>query len=156
MSTTGRAPGAREPCPTCSGGVRRVGEGQPGAPWPDLDRFLRGQGQRDRGYEVCTKNMITKGGAPSEVCFYKRDVFAIVRTFPHADFRIRRKVAVCFVSTAVTTNCSANSVRPDPHTVGPLSFETQRYTQQESDPSSRRTVRTKEPDPSDQRRNARR
>ena len=57
-----------------------VGEGQPGAPWPDLDRFLRGQGQRDRGYEACTKNMTTKGGAPSEVCFYKRGVLAIVRS----------------------------------------------------------------------------
>ena len=60
------------------GGVRRVGEGQPGAPWPDLDRFLRGQGRRDRGYKACTKNMTTKGGAPSEVCFYKRGISAIV------------------------------------------------------------------------------
>ena len=43
-------------------GDRRVGEGQPGAPWPDLDRFLRGQGRRDRGYKACTENMTTKGG----------------------------------------------------------------------------------------------
>ena len=90
-----------------------MGEGQPGAPWPDLDRFLRGQGQSDRGYEACTKNMATKGGAPSEVCFYKRRISAIVAKI--ALWKLGSLSSLCLVltkRTIIIANCGAQAA-PD-------------------------------------------